>query len=355
MVRCKLPKGIRQKPNGKYTVDVCVNGVRKTATCDSLDEALLIRQKLELEIKLATLGVKTEMRENQAVPTETAGETWTLKEACDYCRETKWKTLRNKKNMETKIKAMLRFFGENEPINKITTKRVDEFSSALIRKYKPGTVNLYLSGLSTVLNMAHDREMLDKVPKIPHIKDRAKRIKFLSIDEEKRILNLLDRHNPEMRDMVITLIDTGMRKGELLNLKADNIDLGKRLITIWKTKTDRPRTIPMTDRVYKIIEMRVSSGRKIDVKKYSQSRLFPINYSTFMYHWKHIRHVLGYDKDPDFVPHMLRHTCCSRLVQKGAELIKVSKWLGHNNITTTMRYAHLAPDALIDMKGLLEQ
>ena len=61
------------------------------------------------------------------------------------------------------------------------------------------------------------------------------------------------------------------------------------------------------------------------------------------------------EDDPQFVVHMLRHTCASRLVQRGVPLAVVQKWMGHSNIQTTLRYAHLAPESLMVGKEALEQ
>ena len=55
---------------------------------------------------------------------------------------------------------------------------------------------------------------------------------------------------------------------------------------------------------------------------------------------------MGLLEDDQFVPHMLRHTCASRLVSKGIQLPQVMLWMGHRNIQTTMRYSHLAPKDL---------
>lgn len=60
-------------------------------------------------------------------------------------------------------------------------------------------------------------------------------------------------------------------------------------------------------------------------------------------------------KDPNFVPHILRHTCCTRLMQKGAPVKKVQLFMGHKSINTTMRYTHLFPQDIFDLPSLLEK
>ena len=67
-----------------------------------------------------------------------------------------------------------------------------------------------------------------------------------------------------------------------------------------------------------------------------------------------MRKDLGKADDESFTPHILRHTCASRLVQAGVNLQTVCEWLGHSSIDMTMRYAHLAPDHLQDALSVLE-
>ena len=62
---------------------------------------------------------------------------------------------------------------------------------------------------------------------------------------------------------------------------------------------------------------------------------------------------IPYEKKKFYTLHLCRHTCASRLVQRGVPLLLVKDWLGHEDIQTTMIYAHLAPKALHSVVGLL--
>ena len=67
-----------------------------------------------------------------------------------------------------------------------------------------------------------------------------------------------------------------------------------------------------------------------------------------------LRAHLGHSNDREFIPHMLRHTCASRLVSRGVPLPKVMQWMGHKCIQTTLRYSHLVPNDLDEAAAILE-
>ena len=66
-----------------------------------------------------------------------------------------------------------------------------------------------------------------------------------------------------------------------------------------------------------------------------------------------MRTDMGLDDDKEFVLHCLRHTCASRLVQKGVQIQVVQQWLGHKSIQMTLRYAHLNVNNLMDAVHVL--
>jgi integrase len=76
---------------------------------------------------------------------------------------------------------------------------------------------------------------------------------------------------------------------------------------------------------------------------------------SLRWQWEKVRGLMKMDADPQFVVHMLRHTCASRMVQRRVPLAVVQKWMGHKKIETTLRYAHLAPDSLLMGREALEQ
>lgn len=91
-----------------------------------------------------------------------------------------------------------------------------------------------------------------------------------------------------------------------------------------------------------------------DRMKQHRGRVFPHDHNWLRATWDQARSAMGFAHDKGFVPHALRHTCASRLIQRGVPLKVVQEWLGHKTITVTMRYAHLAPANLMAAVEALE-
>ena len=137
--------------------------------------------------------------------------------------------------------------------------------------------------------------------------------------------------------MVELVLNSGLRKSELLHLKWSDIDLKNRLLFIWDTKNKESRSIPLNDNAVKVI-IRIPRNLKSEY-------LFPspVNqlkpWVDFRKDWKKALRKAGIE---DFTFHDLRHTFASHLVMAGVDLKTVQELLGHKSIEMTLRYAHLS-------------
>lgn len=335
MAKAKLPRGIRPRGD-KWLVDVTVGGVRRTATCDTLAEA-----------EQSRLDMKRGLRAGGAVA---AGTAWSLGEAWDRCHASCWSGTRTETGMVHHRKHVVEFFGEDTPITEITTAAMDRWVEHMkVQRNANGTINRKLSNLSKVLSEATKRPEssgLVAKPHVPRVRLRNARLRYLSEQEEQATVQTLAKWGKyDHADTVEVLIDTGLRCGELWRLTRFDLDFDAGVIRVWESKTDLPRSIPMTDRVRVILQHRV---RKTD-------RPFPFNNNWMHAAWDRVRDHLGMSDDKHFVPHILRHTFASRLVQRGVPLQVVQQLLGHSSIVMTMRYANLAPSNLTDAVALLNR
>lgn len=267
-------------------------------------------------------------------------KTWGLQEAATKCYEMNWIGTKSEMNAIRNMNEVVTFFGKHRDIQDIGAEDIDEFimSQKQLRKAN-GTINRKLACVSKILRFAHQRGRLKSMPAIKRLKETEGRLRYLSADEERSVIETLEHWGyPEVAQQFIVSIDTGIRRGEMLRLEAK--DVTKDGLYIYGTKNDLPRLIPLTARARAVLTTR---------KESSNGKLFTQFYRTI---WERVVGHLGLE---DVVWHTLRHTTCSRLVQRGMPLVHVKEWMGHKAIQTTMRYAHLAPMHLQKGVELLEQ
>lgn len=344
MAKSNLPRGIRLR-GSKYFVDVTVNGKRKTGTRDTLDAAI----ELQNELKAA-------MEVGKEVATRRANaRTWTLREALDKTLSLPapegWKGCSYEKQATLNVEDAIAFMGETISLDAISRDLIDAWCHSCEAKGNSNsTVNRKISGLSKVLGIAVNYGGLSAMPKMPKLrKEPVGRIRQITPEEEDTMLGLFRQlGQDDVADAVSVLIDTGMRCGELWNVRADDVDLKGNVLLIYGvegkgTKNGTYRSVYMTNRVAEIMKRRSNKPKPFD------------HNNTWLRHpWDRVRSIMGLSDDKDFSPHVCRHTCASRLVRKGVPLPVVQKWLGHKNIQTTMKYSHLMPTDLAQAAKALE-
>ena len=211
------------------------------------------------------------------------------------------------------------------------------------------TINHYFGLLKTFFNYAVLKKYIRENP--------VKEVRPYTVDEKhreytpeelERILDAADRVESECRRsaraqkyvkrIILLLLYTGMRVGEVKNLKWENV--GKDRITLKRTETTqkKEKIIPLTDGVKRILE-ELKDGRRWDgyvlplEKRGKKIDLSHVN-------WK----IRKYSGVKDFIFHNLRHTASTIMVSealgKGVGLADVMKILGHSQVETTMRYLH---------------
>ncbi|MEG2140067.1 MAG: site-specific integrase [Bilophila sp.] len=346
----KLPKGITKTPSGTFRVNVMIDGKRIGKTFHTLEEA---KQGLYIARSTGTTDAvvdSSSLNITQSRQESTSDTAWTLQEAVERTFQTVWNGMPSERTNMFNSQAALKFFGEKYPVSKITMDRIDEYMAHCQSIGNANsTVNKKLMCLSRVLRTAHERGKLKVMPKIRLKKEPQNRIRFLSEQEEERLLATVSLFGyADQRDAIECLIYTGFRCSELWRLEKRDVDFNHGTITLWRTKGGRPRTVPIVGKIRPIIEARCARCQN------DTDRLFPGSSNAWIrWAWDRVRAHMGLLDDPQFVPHMLRHTCATRLAQRGVSMPVIKEWLGHTSITTTARYAHFAPTDLTNAAKLL--
>lgn len=238
------------------------------------------------------------------------------------------------------------------PLDRIRSSDVERFKAASVGAGRSAkTINNHLSVLRTMLAMAVEWEIIPALPRIRFMKLPEMRPDFLS---DMEVETLLAHANPTMRLMVRCAVDTGVREGELTALQWRDVNLERGTLTIqraWARKTlkppknARPRTVPIPTVLLEDLRASASRCRPTPTDWIFSIDGRPICYATASWRLHSLCTMSGVRR---VGWHIFRHTYASRLVSRGIPLKVVQVLLGHQSITMTMRYSHLAPDAGFD-------
>lgn len=218
---------------------------------------------------------------------------------------------------------------QNPRLDEIDTPMLDELANILHQGRASGTVNNKLSSLAAMLRFALQRGWIDKRPIFPWKDPGQHRIRWLKDNEEQELLSRLP---DDVRAFCEILIHTGMRRGELLSLTKEQVDGD--FIRLWKTKNKKPRSVPMTPRVKELVDQWVPFS-ELSIKR-------------LQHHWGMARRQMGLVDDKEFVLHTLRHTAATRMLATTNNIVLVQQLLGHERIQTTLKYAHIDNQQLLE-------
>ncbi|WP_455831525.1 phage integrase [Pseudomonas fluorescens] len=238
---------------------------------------------------------------------------------------------------------------------------------------KASTVNRKMGSISGVFSRAVEWEYIDTHPlaKLKQLKVDSKGvIRYLADDETKRLRDALDARQDEMRaeresantwrtdrhrepmpsllelpftdhlkPMVLVSLNTGMRRGELFDLKWSAVNFDTKTITVAgaTTKTSDTRHIPMNKETIGVLEAWKKQASK---SPYAFPGQGGGRFEDVKSAWLKLLERAQID---GFRWHDMRHDFASRLVMAGVPLNTVRDLLGHADIKMTLRYAHLAP------------
>ena len=273
----------------------------------------------------------------------------TLSEATNLVYKRRYNGEDSATNFLIAMKYNIKAIG-NLQVNKITKQHIKKLMDyhRFTRKNSKQVTNTKVGYLKTVLDEMVEDGFIKDVSFPRRLKEKKQKVHYLTADMERELLSWLNcmQRNREAKDIIECLIDLGCRVNELLNLEKRFVDFDNNQINFNDRKNDNAVAVPMTNRVKSILRRYYREVKDFD-------KVFSLNYSELNAIWQKARTDLGYADKKFYTLHLCRHTCASRLVQRGCQLLLVKDWLGHEDIKTTMIYAHLAPKALHSIVGVL--
>lgn len=250
---------------------------------------------------------------------------------------------------------VLPFFGAQR-LDEVTYSTIQDFKIHTIAKgLSKKSTNNCLTVLRRMLVIARKRGLIESVPEIEWLKAPKPDFDFLDFDEADRLLTAAEG---EWLTMLLVALRTGMRQGELLGLRWQDVDLVAGRIVVRQNivrgrvgtpKSGKPREIALGDEVLAALKSHrhlrgelvfCDDGGRFLSKEECKHPL-----------WRACKRAglrrVGW--------HTMRHSFASHLVMRGAQLKAVQELLGHATIQMTMRYAHLAPEVTRDAVRLLDR
>jgi len=262
----------------------------------------------------------------------------TFYELCDryWKLDGKHKRMKGLSNM---LEIWKRRFG-NLPMKELNQQKVERFLAERMeeKRLSPATRNRHLAHLSSMFNKGKEWGLITANPAqgIKPLRENGARTRFLDKEEIKRLLNA---SSEGFRPILITALHTGMRRGEILNLKWFDVDFKNSIITVQESKSGKKRMIPMDDTICEALRLLPT--------RFQRGFVFPSPFKDGNPRYdckRQFGNAVEKAGIENFRFHDCRHTFASHLIMAGVDLMTVKELLGHATLTMTMRYSHLAPD-----------
>ena len=352
---------VKQIEPGKYKVTLwwTENGRRRKrelTVCGSLRDARRFERDLKNEMKAGRLVAQQE--EQRPIPTfKDFTEEWFQA----YVMPNNKPSEHDNKRI-TLDKHLLPFFG-HLTIDNIDTYSIEQFKAQQCRKdYAPATVNLHLACLRKCLQCAMEWGLIETNPAraVKKVKNDAQKWTFLDFDEVEAFLAAA---SDKWRPVFLTIMETGLRRGEVLALRWRDIDWSNRLVnvrhTLYKGELDTPKTkasirsIPMTDRVYAVLAALRRQPGALEAEHVFASEVgAALNAGNLR---RGLEATWKRAKMRKIRPHDLRHTFASHLAMAGVPIRTIQQLMGHESLDMTLKYAHLTEGHQREAMDKLEQ
>ena len=231
----------------------------------------------------------------------------------------------------------------NKSLAAYSLKDVEAFKRELLQRASATYVNILFRSLRAAFNTARSWQLLNENPfsKCSSVKVPEKAPSHFSQEQFRAFLAAV--REPILKDIFAFAALTGLRQGEILNLRWSNIDLERRTLTVessgrFLTKTGKCRTIAFSEAALRLFEKRILTRTASEYVFHRKG--FPLAQSYVQHKFKKYVRLLNLDENLHF--HSLRHTFATWLTQSGVSIYEVQKLLGHSSVRMTEVYSHLA-------------
>jgi integrase len=287
----------------------------------------------------------------------------TTKTVADLLTEYEKRVLRDKTTRGDKGAAAFAYWREHlgpYALARVTPKLVEEHRDRLAREKTlrnkpraPATVLRYMMVLSHAYSTAIRWEWCERNPVEIAVKPQIdnKRVRYLRDDERQRLLDACrNSENKDLYLVVVIAICTGMRRGEIMNMRwaalefHDDLGFAKLQLNAKDTKNKTDRNVLIGSHAFDLLTQRREGLKAADVADSPTGLIFPSYFNPknpvdLRAPWEAALKAAGVS---DFRFHDLRHTTASYLAMNGATTLEIKEALGHKSTAMAERYSHVS-------------
>lgn len=243
-------------------------------------------------------------------------------------------------------------------LDEVTEERIETYKATKLQTHSAQTIKNHLSVLRKILALAVAWKRLPRAPKVRMPRVPPADFDHLSLEETAALIAGARAVCPFWAGLFLLAVRTGMRAGELRGLQWVDVDFSRRRLTVRRSvvlgrvqppKSGKSRHLPLPDDALEELRALHRARPKGALWVWSTTG-GPVTLSGL---GRALERACEEAKVRRIHPHVLRHTYASQLVELGVALRVVQQLLGHSSITTTERYAHLAPGAEVAGVALL--
>jgi integrase len=318
---------IRKKGEGQYHVQIRKRGYpTQTKTFSKLADAERWGTIIESEMERGVFVSRTE------------AEATLVKDVLQRFATDVLPTKRSEQSDRSRIKTLTDEFGDYRMAS-LTSTQVAQFRDRRLKVVGPQSVIHEINLLNRVLKTASmdwGISLPGGLPTAQVRKPTKPRGRDRRVAESEIAAILYATESPELRTIITIAVETGMRRNELALLAWEEIDLKKQTAHLPKTKTDVPRTVPLSKAAVKALKAfgAKKDGPVFDLRPESMSQAFERACEP------HRANIVGLRF------HDLRHEATSRLFEKGLNVMEVAAITGHKTLDMLKRYTHLRAEDL---------